>query len=253
MFIAFARPDQPFTAPVGVPPKNRTFTSTAFHVAGTVTLADRFNLGGAYLLYIHPGYAEFAGEFNYNLLSGLVSAQARLGVAVNTVKGQFNGEVKARVCAAKVACVGGDLVISNVGAAACARTFLVDVGGGIYWNGGTYWMWRKCDVGRVRVAVTPNQARAAQDAGGPRFTLPAGLDKAVIGIQGRGDAPVVTLVSPSGQRFTVPGGDDWVNTRELVAFRADEADETYFVLPRPAAGTWTVEEAPGSPPVSGVQ
>src|SRR3712207_6588492 len=129
MFIAFARSDQPFTAPVGVPPKPRTFTSTAFHIGGTVTLVDRFNLGGAYLLYVHPGYAELAGAFNYALLSGLVSAEARIALAINTVRNQFNGEVGARVCAAKVACVGGDLIVSNVGIGACARTFLVDIGG----------------------------------------------------------------------------------------------------------------------------
>ena len=46
--------------------------------------------------HFHPGYAELAGEFNYNLLSGLVSAQARIGLAINTVKNQFNGEVGAR-------------------------------------------------------------------------------------------------------------------------------------------------------------
>lgn len=252
MFIAFARADQPFTAPVGVPPKDRTFTSTAFHVSGTVTLVDRFPLGGAYILYVHPGYAEMAGNFNYVLLSGLVSAEARIGLAINTVKNQFNGEVKARVCAAKVACVGGDLVISNVGIAACARTFLVDVGGGFYWTGQAYFMWRRCDVGRVRVAVSP--AMAAQSSGGDeRFTLPAGLEKAVVGVNGRDAAPVVTLVSPSGKRFTVPAGDDWTNTRELVAFRADEAKESYFVVPSPEAGTWTVEPAAGSTPVAGVQ
>lgn len=254
MFIAFATPEEPFTAPVGIPPKNRTFTATAFHIGGTVTLVDRFNLGGAYLLYVHPGYAELAGEFNYNLLSGLVSAQARIGLAINTVRNQFNGEVGARVCAAKVACVGGDMIISNVGIGACARTWLVDVGGGFYWSGKGFFMWRSCDVGRVRVAVTPNQARAAQATGaGPRFTLPGGLDKAVIGVQGRDAAPVGTLVSPSGKRYTVPGGDEWVNGPELVAFRADENKETYFIVPRPEAGTWTVETAEGSSPVTGVQ
>ena len=252
MFIAFATPDEPFTAPVGIPAKDRTFTSTAFHVGGTVTLVDRFNLGGAYLLYVHPGYAELAGEFNYELLSGLVSAQARVGMAINTVKNQFNGEVGARVCAAKVACVGGDMIISNVGIGACARTWLVDVGGGYYWGGGGFFMWRSCDVGRVRVAVSPAQAAQAGDAGS-RFTLPSGLDKAVIGVKGRDRAPVATLVSPSGKRYTVPGGDDWANGPELVAFRADENKESYFVVPRPEAGTWRVEAEPGSSPVTGVQ
>ena len=165
MFIAFARPEEPFTAPVGVPATNRTFTSTAFHVSGTVTLVDRFNLGGAYLLYVHPGYAELAGEFNYALLSGLVSAKARIGLAVNTVKNQFNGEVRRGVCAAKVACVGGDLVISNVGIGACARTFLLDIGGGFYWTGEGFFMWRSCYVGRVRVAVSPARAAQAGDGG----------------------------------------------------------------------------------------
>ena len=255
MFIAFATPEEPFTTPVGVPPRDRTFTATAFHIGGTVTLVDRFNLGGAYLLYVHPGYAELAGEFNYELLGGLVSAQARVGLAINTVRNQFNGEVGARVCAAKVACVGGDMIISNVGIGACARTFLVDVGGGYYWGASKgFFMWRSCDVGRVRVAVSPNQARAAQAAGGnQRFTLPSGLDKAVIGVQGRDAAPVGTLVSPSGRRYTVPGGDEWVNTPDLVAFRADENKETYFIVPRPEAGTWTVETAEGSSPVTGVQ
>ena len=250
MFIAFARPDEPFTAPVGVPAKPRTFTSTAFHVAGTVTLVDRFDLGGAYLLYVDPGYAELAGEFNYELLSGLVSAQARVSLAINTRLNQFNGEVGAEVCAAKVACVGGDMIISNVGIGACARTFLVDVGGGYFWGGKGFFMWRHCDVGRVRVAVSP--ARAAQ-AGDPSFTLPGGLDKAVIGVKGRDGAPVVTLIDPDGRRYTVPPGDEWVNRADLVAFKADEINETFVAVPAPKAGTWRVETAAGSTPVTGVE
>jgi hypothetical protein len=253
MFIVFARPDQPFTAPVGMPPKDRTFTSTSFYVAGTVTLAEKFNLGGAYVLYAHPGYGEFAGEFNYVLLSGLISARARIGVAMNTIRSQYNGEVSASVCAKVVGCVGGDLVISSTGIGACARTRWLDIGGGYFWNGTTYFMWRSCSVGRVRVAVTPGGARAAQADGGRRFTLPGGMETTVIGVQGRDGAPVVTIVSPSGRRYAAPAGGEPVESEEYLAQRADETKETYFVVPKPEAGTWTVEPAEGSTPVTGVQ
>ena len=154
------------------------------------------------------------------------------------------------MCAAKVACVGGDMIISNVGIGACARTFLVDVGGGYFWGGKGFFMWRHCDVGRVRVAVSP--ARAAQ-AGDPSFTLPGGLDKAVIGVKGRDGAPVVTLIDPDGRRYTVPPGDEWVNRADLVAFKADEIDETFVAVPAPKAGSWRVETAAGSAPVTGVE
>ena len=142
------------------------------------------------------------------------------------------------------------MIISNVGIGACARTFLVDVGGGYFWGGKGFFMWRHCDVGRVRVAVSP--ARAAQ-AGDPRFTLPGGLDKAVIGVKGRDGAPVVTLIDPDGRRYTVPPGDEWVNRADLVAFKADELDETFVVVPAPKAGSWRVETAAGSAPVTGVE
>jgi hypothetical protein len=253
MFIAFARPEEPYVTKVGIPPTERRFTSTTFHAGGTVTFAEFANLASAFVLYQHAGYVELGGQLNASLLAGLLSAEARIVGTANVLTGQFNAEAGARVCAGGKACVGGDMIASSAGIGACARFPwpLPDIGGYRRWPGGGRFMWRACDVGAVRVAVTPS-ARSAQAGGGRAFTVASGVDGTVFGVVGSTGAPRVALVDPAGRRYEL-GPDDTARATDLFAFRSEADRTTYFAIARPRAGTWRAEPVAGSAPISTVQ
>jgi hypothetical protein len=114
-----------------------------------------------------------------------------------------------------------------------------------------------CDIGRYYSLGHGKAAVRGAAAGSSGFTVPAKAGPSLFSIEGAGAAPHVKLHSPSGQVFDftdatghtgkrLPGGVAWGTVIE-------SEDRTVVIIPRPKAGRWTAEVAPGSPAVSRVR
>jgi hypothetical protein len=189
------------------------------------------------------GYVGFGGHLGYEY-SGF---SATADVSGWLFKSAFNVEASANICLGDLGCAGGDVVFSSVGFAGCAKTFIADFGAGYTWGEGVDLMFTGCDVGPYRAT-----ASAAQAGGARSVTFGKGLPSGFVGVQGDGAPPHVALVGPGGQRIEdTPGAKS--ETATSIAFHNPQTNTTYFVLKAPAAGTWTVEPAADSTPITAVQ
>jgi hypothetical protein len=68
-------------------------------------------------------------------------------------------------------------------------------------------------------------------------------------LTGSDGPPNVVLVSPSGERIT-PATDLSQRAAKAYAVSVPKLKQTFVAIPRPAAGTWRVEIAPGSPEIA---
>ena len=87
------------------------------------------------------------------------------------------------------------------------------------------------------------------------FTLPGGTQGQELRITSPSGTPVVTLISPAGQRYTTPatpGSLEMVAGHFMSAIAPDPHQVLVF-LRSPAGGAWGIKPAPGSAPVSKVE
>jgi hypothetical protein len=189
------------------------------------------------------GYVGFGGHLGYEFSGFSASAD----VSGWLFKSQFNVQAGASICLGDLGCAGGDVVFSSTGFAGCAKTFVADFGAGYKWGESLDLMWSGCDVGPYRAVA------AAAQAGGTRtVTFAHGLPSGFIGVQGQGGPPHVSLVGPGGRRIDAPATGK-LQTDSALAFHVPETNTTYFALKRPAPGTWTIEPAADSTPITGVK
>ena len=189
------------------------------------------------------GYVGFGGKLDYSVAGFGVTAQ----VDGWLFKSAFNVGAKADVCLGDLGCAGGEVVFSSTGFAGCAYTKLLDFGAGYKWGEGLDIMWSGCDVGPYKTVAV-----AAQAGGARTVTLAKGLRAAVIGVEGQGAAPHVSLVGPGGTRVDAPATGK-LETPSALAFHVPERNSTFFVVKSPAAGTWTIEPAADSVPITSVR
>jgi hypothetical protein len=104
-----------------------------------------------------------------------------------------------------------------------------------------------CNVGDFKLQL-PGTARTAQT--GRAVSVPSGLRQAVIAIVGQGGAPTVTVTAPSGEQVTT--GSEPAAVGRFITQALDEAAATYVSIGEPPAGRYTIEPAPGSPPIERV-
>jgi hypothetical protein len=117
------------------------------------------------------------------------------------------------------------------------------VGFGYRWRDGHQTvMARSCGIGPWR-AAKPAAAQA-----GRAFRVRGGQRVAVFSAVGAGAAPTVTLVGPRGERLTADAAghlDD-----RSVAFQDPGEHVAYLAVAHPSRGTWRLQAAPGSAPVT---
>ncbi len=189
------------------------------------------------------GYVGFGGHLGYEFHG--FSATADVGGWL--FKSAFSADVGAHVCLGDLGCAFGEVVFSSVGFAGCANTGILDIGAGYKWGESLDIMFSGCDVGPYRAV-----AAAAQATGSRTVSFASGLPAGVVAVQGAGASPHVALVSPAGVRVEdTPGAS--TPTRVSLVFHNPQTNTTYFVLKAPRAGTWTVEPAADSVPITGVQ
>jgi hypothetical protein len=113
-----------------------------------------------------------------------------------------------------------------------------------------------CDIGRYYSLGHRSLGRQAA-SGSSAFIVPPKAGASLFSIEGAGAAPHVVLHSPSGKTYdftdaTGPNGKSLPNDAAWGTV-LDTEDRTVVIVPRPEAGTWTAETAPGSPAVSRVR
>ena len=211
-------------------------------VSGKAKVAERFELGEAFLRYTSGGLLELGGKASWDLRVASISGS--IAGFVDGGHNKFNLEGSVRGCITikylPDPCAGAAFLVSDIGIAGCVDLTVVSGGIGYYWGGDFDLFGGSCDLSPWR--STAGASVYAVGAGqGRRFTLPANLPSAAFEVVGVGDAPGVTLTGPRGETVTVSRANPFVRTGNLVAMMA-ENNVTYVVVRRPSAGTWTLTD-----------
>ncbi|MCW2994424.1 MAG: domain containing protein [Conexibacter sp.] len=171
----------------------------------------------------------------------------------------FNLEGHAEVCAGL--CLGGRILFSSKGFAACAHALVADIGAGITWGDDLVLglinpgylithldlMPLGCDVGDYR-AVSAS-AHSAQAGAERSVTFKAGLPSGVVGVIGQDGPPHVALVGPDGTRVE-PEPNAPINTSKAYAFQSVPSRLTWFDVKAPKAGVWKIVPEADSTPIT---
>ncbi len=210
-------------------------------VDGRVSLVS-VPLATAYFELRTNGYVAFGGHVGYEE-SGFKAVADIDGVLYKKL---FNVRAGADVCLGDLGCVGGRVVISSRGFAGCVKTVPADFGAGYFWGKSLKIMETGCDVGPY--VETGLAARAAGNGAAQTVRFSAGLPSGFVTVTGQGAPPHVSLVGPGGERIDAPVSGK-AQTATALAFHNPATSTTYFVVKKPAAGTWTVEPAADSVPI----
>jgi PKD repeat protein len=254
----FASPGAPYVIPSGAgaglePVAGRRLTSTSFAVGGDVALltpVGKIPIGGGYLLYQYPDYAEFGGAFFYGF-HDIFSIDGHINGFIQVSKKRFDIEGGLHACVAVLGCTGVDAAISSNGIAACWTQsfglFHIDGGVGYHWGDSLPDIYLLgCDIGPYTARAASVRAHTASS-----FTLPAGLPFATVRVRGV-DAPKVTLTGPHGEKLVTPDNADTFADAGFALLRQPQSKTTFIGIRHPAAGTWTVTPQPGSPAVTDI-
>jgi hypothetical protein len=108
-----------------------------------------------------------------------------------------------------------------------------------------------CSLSRWQTLQPPPGLRSTQGATASEFgfTATPGEHMAVVGLQGKGGAPDVTLTAPDGRKITPPVKPGLTTFDGMLFVRQPTSDETLVEIPNPAAGRWVVGRAAGSAPI----
>ena len=204
------------------------------------------------------GYAEVNGKFGLDLAE--VSVHAGGGIKIDGKSGRFAGQFEGDMAIADIPLLSGTGVVSNNGAGACVSELGsyglvvistsgdISVDGGLGKCGGRLDAYKGAEV--VPTRGTGKVARAAQ-AGTGTFTVPANTTGLSIEVTGAGGVPSVVLVDPAGRQIVPqPFGTAGATA---IAFHVPSKAQEIIGLKAPAAGSWTVQAAPGSVPIASVR
>jgi hypothetical protein len=215
-----------------------------FQLSGDISLV-RVKLAGGELAYRTNGQITMAG--NLDLTLGGVGFQGDLAGFIDGLRA-FSAEGSGTV-GFKGKGLGGEAVVSSVGAAACGNgPFGLKAGFGVRWENfpEPTIMALSCGIGDWRVAG-PARAGASQ-AGTRTFRVRRGTRQLTVSAVGLAAPPAVTLRGPGGVVLTAPPVDAVLEGGRL-AFRNEADATTYLAVARPRAGRWTLSPDPGSAPV----
>jgi hypothetical protein len=230
----------------------------AVRVRGLLSLVD-VPLGAAWFDYYSSGTVEFGGRLELRLpdQEALLSPVYVEGVLRGWVDGSagFAAYAGARVDVLGLTLAGAEVLVSNVGIAACGKVTWLEAGFGYRWETGELAVmgpWA-CSVGGYEPVLERPGAAAGVAATPVALSLPASERGLVLKLHGDGGAPRVTLAGPGGRSVTTPAGDGEPLANDEFVVLQDEAAETTIVAIRRPRGEWTLTELPGSPPVTQVE
>jgi len=216
-----------------------------YEVSGKVRVVEA-EIASGYLNYRSSGLVEFGGKLGIDK-SGFKASVSADGW-IDGLRA-FNAHGTGTFSVSR-ASFGAEGVVSNVGIAACRRGAGPDVGAGYRWGGDVTFFASSCDIGEfesVRSTALPGSG------GDLRFQVADGEPVEVLAFRGSDAPPLVTLRGPDGSRIVTPADGRGIDEPQLMLAQSEQDDTTYVAVYSPRGGTWTVETAPGSSPVAGIQ
>jgi hypothetical protein len=152
--------------------------------------------------------------------------------------------------------VSGEIVASDNGVGACVDGTSLDLGhfGLVVHSDGTVSAWAPveggCDISSARdvkpAAILANGRLTPRAVASLQVPVAANTNGIFIGVQGDGALPAFSLDGPNGEHRDVAASGA-INDANGVVFHDATNNITYVGVPKPAAGTWTVTAAQGSP------
>ncbi|HEY5143637.1 MAG TPA: hypothetical protein VII98_09060 [Solirubrobacteraceae bacterium] len=235
-------------------------TATATGFLYKIQVAD------AKLVYTLPSSVVLDAESSYDL--GVVEEKGKLHAVIDPHSNTFGGRIssdlvihlaKLGLSSALPSNVldGGDVTVPGEDIAINTKGFGVYIpfGSGVPFVGTITYDWGApapvphafVDVTSdyaVGVASTSAAGAHAHAAAGEAFQVPAGAPAVAVDVTGDGGAPDVVLTAPNGTQV-VPSTTVTAGT-SVVAFGDPTVNTTHVGVKNPAAGRWTVSQAPGS-------
>jgi hypothetical protein len=216
-------------------------------VDGDAKLAEKLELGSAFLRFSSAGLFEFGGKAHWELsvvsIEGSVAGWAA-GLHNFDVEGAVKGCVSLEVY---TPCAAAKALVSNLGIAACVEVLGEGVGVGSHW-GEDFDAFTGCDLGPWR----PTKPTAETAATAEHFQIPAGLPSLAWSIDGAGGIPPdVTVTGPGGETVALTQAAPYVSNGQFFAGEAVNGT-TYVVVKNPPAGAWTVS-ATGAVPITRIR
>ena len=200
-------------------------------------------------------YFDFGGSIDASFLIFSVDA----GVTAELKKdGSWFGLGTGEACVDPLGCVNAAVGASNKAIAACGgiTTPLGDLdGGGVFYWSGSADLFTGCSVGKLKSEIGARLLFGGVLSAAPiPVQLKRGLGLALFKVTGTTAPPAVRLKGPGGRTIETPVPARPILDRAHGWFAQTSAAEkaTYVEVARPAAGRWTVEALPGSPPIRSV-
>jgi hypothetical protein len=230
-------------------------------------------------VYLHVdgnGYVSEGTYLNADLdvikLSGQETGNAYLDFADGKFHARFDGDLKASAdFGFGTLSVSAETMISDVGLSACAEIDTpwhnYEAGFGTRYNlsdlfsspGGAFSYLANnlnfysdgCDVNNYSVipaaAAPAGDARAARAGGSYSLTVPAGQKNTIVLLSGPLGAPGAILHGPGGRTIDAGKAGEIAASRTLVLHLGTATEVQMFDA---APGKWTIDPAPGTPPIS---
>jgi hypothetical protein len=218
-----------------------------FELDVTLKVLD-ITVSDAHGLLTTGGYGELTAQFGADL--GVLEVAATGTFAFDGPAGRFASEFAGSVSIADQKVTGGAGTLSNAGVAACGNLVTGSLGVWIPARGRPEVFGDPlsgCELGPYRGQPVARPRQAGSPAS---FVVPAGAKSASVEVTGAGAPPTVVLTAPDGQAIT-PGPPAAGATSFAVP--VGQTGQTIVAIRSPAAGTWTVQAAPGSPALAGVR
>jgi hypothetical protein len=246
------------------------------------------SVGTRYFHIDSEGHAEIGESIGFDIKSpgtgdepplarvkGEGKVQAYVGLKSHQFHFQFDGLEEAQLNAFELsASYKAELVISDVGFGLCAE---IDTGLG-KWHPGFGENFSKvdpavvlapppvayailiknldfetdsCNIAQYRSIGGAESARAGHAAAARTFTVPSGERTAIVVMHSAAGTPMATLHGPGGRVIDASHPGPTLGRDELV-LHAPAEHLTEVQIRGADAGAWTIEPAPGSPPITSV-
>ena len=237
---------------------------------GSLSLYDQ-NVANAKLRYQSTGDIDFAFDARMNFGGGAFTLEGDVAGWYQAKDSKFDVFGRAKVCVAKIVCVGGEVAISHIGVAGCVRvgkvpksikvkfpkvwkskitTTEVSNGASYRWaGGGVKNMLLSCGTGDVRAQKAISSA-GDDPAKRTKIRLRE-TPGALLILKGDGAPPKVEIRGPKGVRIKADDAGELKEDRYFFA-QDDAANTMNVTIANPEAGDWTVRALPGSAPLTRV-
>jgi hypothetical protein len=228
--------DGPFTTAFGNP--------SSLTVTGSGTF-EGLTLNHATATIDAGGHLTASGDLSVNL--GVAQVSGRVSLQSDVSSGVFTGSIAGSFVVLGQTLNNPQVTFSNRGLGACAQTSTVAHLGFTYeWSGGASIDpgLGGCDAAQYTTGGSRSVLAHVASAG---FNVPRGAPFVDLLAAGAGGVPSVVLRDPAG-RAVVPGAGG-----AALAIASKNSPLEAIVLVKPAAGRWSADAAPGSPPLAAIE